>query len=178
MKRLIVLLGLIVMLAGCGNKLNEFEYADEIVQGKAENIELCNYALASKQGYCKVLKDESVVYFDSVFVNEAVITVANSKNQDVTLPIEKNICRYAKQKNYESSKELIADFVTQLTEHLAGEMRVIGLSGDAIYVIQDMNGDLILRSTNGDIEYNYFDSKDFDDNYAEKMYNDCIAIGL
>lgn len=175
MNRFLVLIGLVLILTGCNNKMNEFEYADATEQDKVSLLEMCNYPT---DGYCKALKDGSIVYFDTIFINESIVAVAESKYEDVNLPVERDICQYAKQKLSEDSKEYITFFATEFTNYMFKEMRKNGLDGKAIYVVKDINDDLILRSTNGKIEYNYFDSNEFNDNDAEKMYNDCISIGL
>lgn len=166
MKRFIVLAGLGVMLSGCGNKLNEFEYADITQQANVVLIEECTNVYGDD--YCKILKNGDVVYFDTIFEPDVIINPKDdfeSELRDFKVAI-----RYDSFVETDTSTYSFIESMQESITSMQKDMRKHGLGDNAIYVMQDSNGDLVFRMTNGKIDYNYFDNKE-----AKVIYEEYIA---
>lgn len=160
MKRLMVSCMGLMMLVGCGNKLNEFNYADIDEQSKLLLIETCS--TSKSFGYCKVLSNGDIVYFSKSHESDIIV---NSDSNEV---LEERIYD-----NYEDFVDVgngnpvyLENAVAQ-SLFIKEQMDEFGLDGNGIYVIQDMHGDLLLRVTNGKVDYNYFTTKE-----AQKIYKE------
>lgn len=159
MKRLMLLLGMVLMLSGCGNKLNEFEYADVDEQSKLLLIETCS--MDKIFGFCKVLSNGDIVYFSNSHELEVIVDTDSNE--------EGLYNNYEYFVNVGDKNPVYLENAVVQSLSIKEQMDKFNLNGDGIYVIQDMNGDLLLRVTNGKVDYNYFTTKE-----AKKIYEQGI----
>lgn len=166
MKRFVALTGLGVMLSGCGNKLNEFEYADITQQANVVLIDECTSVYMND--YCKILKNGDVVYFDTTFESDIIINPEDELDytmRDISVGVS-----YDSYVETDTSTYNRMEYMQETTMEIKKSMRKHGLGDNAIYVMQDANGDLVFRMTNGKVDYIYFDTKE-----AKEIYDNHIA---
>ena len=165
-KSLFILVGLGGILSGCSKKLNDFEYADITQQ---VNVTLLDWCTSSYFGnYCKILKNGDIVYFDALFESDMII---NPKSEtDYMMKIISVVSGYESLGQIETSTYDIEEIQEMITL-MKKDMKKHGLGDNLIYVMQDANGDLVFRMTNGKVDYNYFDSdeaREIYENYLKK----------
>lgn len=160
MERLIILL--VLILVGCSNKLNEFEFADAIEQASfAQLLGL------DDDDYFRLLKNNDIVYFDTKFEEKVIV---KPKDEFEFIMRDSAVGVY-----YDSFVETETttyneiEYIQEGSKNVQKHLRKYGYN-NVIYVIQDANGDLVFRATNGEVDYNYFDTKE-----AKKIYEDYMS---
>lgn len=164
MKKGYLLLVITMLLTGCGNKLNEFEYADAEQQA---SFALLVGVDNSSDNYFRLLKNNDVVYFDTTFEDEVIV---NPKGEFETTSREVIVGVYYD--NFietETTTYNEVEYIQKGSKNAQKNMRKYGYDSNFIYVMRDANNDLVFRMTNGEIDYNYFETKE-----AKKIYEGYI----
>ncbi len=174
--KFIIITIITVLLSGCTPnvaKLNEFKFAPLEKQLTFELIGMCQSKFDSN--YCKLLENDDVVYFDTSLSNEIIINPTDEeskKERDLTVAFNYSLYNSDLDNQLGDEDYSLLQAIKEASEAGYKAMKTLGLGNNFIYVIQDANGDLIYRATNGTVDYNYFDSREAKKIYDERLGDD------
>lgn len=117
--------------------------------------------------YLRLLKNNDIVYFDTKFEERVIV-----KPKDELEFIMRDSAVGVYYDNFVETDTTTYNEVEYIQEGLKTVQKHLRKYGynNVIYVIQDANGDLVFRATNGEVDYNYFDTKE-----AKKIYEDYMS---